>query len=272
MPSFAGLINEERHYGFCMKIAAFGMTDVGKKRTRNEDSFLLNEGLGLYLVADGMGGHSGGEFASRMASSTIEEVIQGINSDPEATVISGVNSEEADFGDRLRYAIEVASSRIYDRSVYDSTLKGMGTTTVAALYNEGQLYVANVGDSRAYMVHANKMIQVTVDHSLVSEQIQAGVLSKADAKKHHLKNIITRSVGYQEVVEIDIRRFDTHMGDRLILCSDGLSNMIDDEELEKIIIENPIREACKRLIERANEKGGDDNVTVVITEVLDPNP
>ncbi len=253
-----------------MKIAAYGLTDVGRKRTKNEDSFLINEKLSLYVVADGMGGHSGGEFASRMSISTIEEVIKGLEDDPEATVISGVNSEDADFGERLRYAVEMASSRIYDRSLYDSALKGMGTTTVAALFDKGQVYVANVGDSRAYLLHANKLSQVTLDHSIVSEQIQAGVISREEAKKHKLKNIITRSVGYQETVDIDIKNFDVHMGDKILLCSDGLSNMIDEIELEQILVNMPIREACKKLIERANENGGDDNISVIITEVLDP--
>ncbi|EKD41737.1 MAG: hypothetical protein ACD_73C00553G0003 [uncultured bacterium] len=253
-----------------MKIASFGLTDVGRKRNKNEDSILINDELKLYMVADGMGGHSGGEFASRMAIATIEEVIKGLENDPEATVISGVNSDEADYGERLRYAVEMASSRIFDRSLYDPTLKGMGTTTVAVLFDKGQVFVANVGDSRAYLCHANKLNQVTTDHSLVSEQIQAGVLTREDAKKHKLKNIITRSVGYQEAVEIDVKSYDVHMGDKICLCSDGLTNMLDDAEIENIVVNNPIREACKKLIERANENGGDDNVTVLIAEVLDP--
>lgn len=252
-----------------MRIASYGLTDVGKKRSRNEDAFLLNDELKLYLVADGMGGHSGGEFASRMAAMTIEETIQGLSSDPEATVISGVNSDDADLGDRLRYAIEMASSRIYDRAMYDSSLKGMGTTTVATLYHGPYVYVANVGDSRAYLFHANKISQITTDHSLVTEQVQAGVLSATDARSHKFKNIITRSVGYQEEVEIDVKKHEVHMGDKLLLCSDGLSNMIDDKTIEKIVTEHPLKDACRLLIDLANQNGGDDNVTAVLTEVLD---
>lgn len=253
-----------------MKVNAFGLTDVGRKRTRNEDSLLINEKLKLYLIADGMGGHSGGEYASKLASVTIEEVLCGINSDPEATVISGVNTDEADYGDRLRYAIEIASGKIYDRALFDSTLKGMGTTTVAALFHGGNLYIANVGDSRAYLSHANKLMQLTTDHSLVSEQLKAGFIGKGDVKNHKLKNIITRSVGYQEDVEIDIKKFEVHMGDKVLLCSDGLYNMVDDDEIRKIITQYPVRTACKKLVDMANANGGDDNITILLMEVLDP--
>ncbi|MBX7149739.1 Stp1/IreP family PP2C-type Ser/Thr phosphatase [bacterium] len=252
-----------------MKIVAHGLTDVGRKRNHNEDSFLINENLRLFVIADGMGGHSGGEFASRLAVSTIEEVIQGINSDPEATVISGVNTDEAEYGDRLKYAIQMASSKIYDRALYDTALKGMGTTTVAAIFYDRELYIANVGDSRAYLFHANKIRQVTVDHSLVSEQVQAGVISQKDAKAHRLKNIITRSVGYQEEVEIDLEKFEVHMGDKLLLCSDGLSNMVEDGDIEKIVTTHSPKEACKKLVDAANQGGGEDNVSVVIVEVVE---
>lgn len=252
-----------------MKINSAGLTDVGKKRTRNEDSFLINEDLCLYVLADGMGGHVGGEFASRMAVETIDEVIQSMNADPEATVISGVNSDEANFGDRLRYAIEVASSKIYDRAVYEPSLKGMGTTAVTLLYSDNHAYVAHVGDSRAYLIHANKIEQITTDHSLVTEQLKAGTINKEDVKKHKLKNIITRSVGYQEEVEADLQVIEVHMGDKILLCSDGLSNLIEDEEMEAVVSSMPLKEACKKLVDRANEQGGDDNITVLITEVLD---
>lgn len=252
-----------------MKIFSHGLTDVGKKRTRNEDTVLTNDNLKLYIVADGMGGHSGGEMASQMAVSTMEEVIKSINSDAEATVISGVNTDETDHGDRLKYAIQVASSRIHDRALFDQNLKGMGTTAVAAIFDDGYVYIAHVGDSRAYFFHANKMEQVTVDHSLVTEQIKAGLISEKDAKKHRLKNIITRSVGYQEEVEIDVKKISVHMGDRLLLCSDGLSNLVDDEQIQAIVNQHSLKEACELLVSQANENGGDDNVSVVLAEVND---
>lgn len=254
-----------------MKINAYGLTDIGRKRMHNEDCFLINDDLGLYMIADGMGGHSGGEYASRLAVDTVEEVVKQLLADPEATVISGVNTEEADFSDRLRYAIQVASKKIYDRAFYDTSLKGMGTTSVVAMFHEGKVYIANVGDSRAYLFHANKMRQITSDHSLVNEQLKAGLISKQDIKGHKLKNIITRSVGYQESVEIDLKKYDLHMGDKIFLCSDGLSNMVEDEEIEKVITHYSVREACKKLIDLANEKGGDDNITVLLMSIAELN-
>ena len=253
-----------------MKLQSFGISDIGKKRAKNEDSFLINNELKLYVVADGMGGHSGGEYASKYAVSTIEEVIQSMNTDPEATVISGVNSEETDFGDRLRYAIDVASQKIFDAALYDPDLKGMGTTVVSLLIENGKACIGNVGDSRVYLIRDDKIKQITEDHSLVSEQMKAGVISKGDAKKHKLKNIIPRSVGYQEEVETDLFYEDLKSKDIYVMCSDGLTNLVDDETIKSTVKTNPIDKACQILIEMANDKGGDDNITIVICEV-DPS-
>jgi len=250
-----------------MKIDAYGLSDVGKKRTRNEDSFLVSEDLQLFVVADGMGGHSGGEYASRLAVATMEEVLQSMNSDPEATVISGVNSEETEYGDRLKYAIEVAGQKIFDQAIYDPDLKGMGTTITTVMVDKQLAYVANVGDSRVYLLREDDIKQLTTDHSLVSEQMRAGLISEKDAKKHKLKNIITRSVGYQEEVEIDVTKVELKTGDKILLCSDGLTNMIEDKEIQNIINTSDIQSSCRALINKANEKGGDDNITVVLCDV-----
>lgn len=251
-----------------MKIEAYGLSDVGRKRTRNEDSFLVSDELGFFIVADGMGGHSGGEYASRLAVVTIEEVLSSMITDPEATVISGVNSEEDEYGDRLRYAIRMAGQKIFDQALYDPELKGMGTTITAVMIDEGAAYVANVGDSRVYLISDGQIKQLTNDHSLVSEQIRAGLITEADAKKHKLKNIITRSVGYQEEVEIDITRIQIKPGDRFVLCSDGLTNMVDNKEIVRIVTENDLQSGCRELINTANKNGGDDNVTVIVCHVL----
>lgn len=252
-----------------MKVKACGLTDVGRKRTRNEDSYLINEDLNIVILADGMGGHLGGEFASKMAVTTIEEVIDGMTTDPEATVISGVNCDDADYGDQLRHAIEVASEKIFDRAMYDSSLKGMGTTTVAALFNGGYVYIGNVGDSRAYLIHANKIKLLTSDHSLVNEQLQAGVITEEEVKKHKLKNIITRSVGFQQDVKPDVERVKLFLGDKILLCSDGLSNHVEEETIQEYVANFSSEEACRKLVDLANEKGGDDNITVVLAEVVD---
>ncbi len=249
----------------------FGLTDVGRKRQHNEDAFLINEELNLFIVADGMGGHSGGELASRMSVQSIEEVMRSLTSDPEATVISGVNTEDGQHGDQLRYALEVASKKIFDRAKFDTSLKGMGTTTVAAMFREGKVYIANVGDSRVYFFRNKQMSQITTDHSLVNEQVKAGLITDSDAKSHKLKNIITRSVGYTEEIEIDLHSFDVQMGDKFLLCTDGLSNMLDDKMIEKLVGDHPIKDACYKLIEKANAQGGEDNVTVALLVVTDPS-
>lgn len=253
-----------------MKIMPCGLTDVGRKRKQNEDSLLINEDLNLYIIADGMGGHSGGEFASRMAVQTIEETLRSITSDPEATVISGVNTNEARLEDKINYAIQIASKKIYERALYDTSLKGMGTTTVAAFFQDGKAYIAHVGDSRAYMFRDKEMTQITIDHSLVNEQVKAGLISKQDARGHKLKNVITRSVGYQEEVQIDVKTFDVQLGDKFLLCTDGLSNMVDDAEIKKTVLNLPLKEACRKLVDCANEKGGDDNITILMLVVTDP--
>ncbi|MFO1518536.1 MAG: Stp1/IreP family PP2C-type Ser/Thr phosphatase [bacterium] len=251
-----------------MKIESYGISNVGMKRGQNEDNYLLNDELQLYVVADGMGGHLGGEFASKMAVSTVEEVVQRL-SNPEATQIHGVNSGEVAYGERLRFAIKEAGRRIFDQALYDESLKGMGTTTVAMLINETRAYIANVGDSRGYFIRGNKIEQITEDHSLVGEQVKAGIISVSDAKSHRLKNIITRSVGYQEDVESDLSVKDLRPGDKILLCSDGLSNLVEDEEICKMLGSYPLQEACNRLIDLANERGGDDNITIVSIQVLE---
>ncbi len=251
-----------------MKIEAYGLSDVGRKRTRNEDSFLVSEELGLFVVADGMGGHSGGEYASRLAVVTIEEVLSSMIGDPEATVISGVNSDEDEYGDRLKYAIRMASQKIFDQALYDPELKGMGTTITAVVSQGETAYVANVGDSRVYMVSDGQIKQLTNDHSLVSEQIRAGLITEADAKKHKLKNIITRSVGYQEDVEIDVIKVTVKLGDKFVLCSDGLTNMVENPDILRLVSSNDIQTSCRELINMANKNGGDDNVTAIICHVV----
>lgn len=251
-----------------MRIRSFGCSDVGRKREKNEDSYLLSEGLSLFMVADGMGGHLGGDIASRMATQTMEEVIAALESDPETTLQEGgVSVKPGEYQSYMRYAVTLASHKIFEKAMADSLLRGMGTTTVALLFRNNKVYVANVGDSRAYRIRGEKIDQITKDHSLVGEQIRAGILSESDARGHRLKNIITRSVGFQDDVETDVDIRVVRVGDRFLLCSDGLSNMVKDDEIRDVVITNDIEAACKRLIDIANERGGDDNITCIIAEV-----
>jgi PPM family protein phosphatase len=251
-----------------MKVEAYGMSNVGMRRLQNEDSYLINDKLRLYVVADGMGGHQGGEFASKLAVSTMEEMVRKLlGGDPEDTQIEGVNTKGADPGGCLKHAIAEAGRRIHQQALYDENLRGMGTTTVAALVMAPSIYIANVGDSRAYLIRHQTIEQVTEDHSLVSEQVRAGVLKAEDAKGHKLKNIITRSVGYQEEVDSDVTVLNPQVGDRILMCSDGLSNLVGDEEILKIVSHEEPPKACETLVREANRRGGDDNITVVILQV-----
>jgi protein phosphatase len=251
-----------------MRVRSFGLSDVGKKREKNEDSFLINEEHMIYAVADGMGGHLGGDFASQLAAKTLEEVIIALDTDPETTLQEGGDGVKiGEYQSYLRYAIRLSSKRIFEKAGADMTLRGMGTTMVAILFRNNKAYIANVGDSRAYRVRKDKIVQITKDHSLVAEQIRAGIIGEEDARVHRFKNIITRSVGFQSDVEADIDIRVVRDGDRFILCSDGLSNMLKDEEIRDVVANNDLGVACKRLIDIANERGGDDNVTVVAVGV-----
>src|SRR4051812_49253584 len=269
-------------------------TDVGMKREHNEDSFLVNEDLGLYVVCDGMGGHAGGETASRLAVQTIEkELISArLRSDdpfsaradlpesPLAGALRGAGEGARSPGYRtrrahpgpagvagaLREAVEGACSAVYRTSRANPDLAGMGTTCISLLVNEDQAIVGHVGDSRAYLVRDGQVWQLSEDHSLVNEQVRAGLLTDEEARHSRLKNIITRSVGFEEDVLVDITGVETRAGDRFLLCSDGLSNLIDAEEIRDALTRTDIEKVPESLIELANSRGGDDNITVVAVQ------
>ncbi len=250
-----------------MRLDFFGMTDVGKRREKNEDSLLVSDPLGLFVVADGMGGHLGGEYASRLAVKTVEEAMGQLQNDPEATIPVEIPFDRSDPGEHLKYAIRLASHRIFEEAHTSHNLHGMGTTAVALLIRDGKGYIANVGDSRAYLVRGHEIVQLTSDHSLVAEQLRAGFITEEELKHHKFKNIITRSVGFQSDVEIDLLIRDLDPGDRFVLCSDGLTNLVEDKDILKIVSKNPAKESCQKLIELANKRGGDDNVTVIVCNI-----
>lgn len=249
----------------------FGQTDVGKKRERNEDSLLIDESVGLFMVADGMGGHLGGETASRLAVKTVGEILKKLLEDPESTVSTDFSFNRSDPGEHLKYALRLASQKIYEEAIHNPSLRGMGTTAVTLLIREGKGFIAHVGDSRAYLVRKGEIRQLTADHSLVAEQLRAGIITENELKNHKFKNIITRSVGFQSDVEIDLLVRDLEEGDHFLLCSDGLTNLVEDADLLKIVSKNPPKVACQKLIDLTNKRGGDDNVTVVVTSILKEN-
>ena len=247
-----------------MRITSCGMTDVGMKRTNNEDAYLINDELNLFVVCDGMGGHVGGELASSIAVNTVEEVLSTIEADPAADLPDDPIEATRE---KIRYAIRLAGKRIYEKAVAEPEFKGMGTTVIVLLVDGGNAYVAHVGDSRAYVVREDLIEQLTEDHSLVNEKIRAGVLTPEEAKTHKLRNIITRSLGYMEEVEVDIQVRAVRRGDKFMLCSDGLSNHVSTAEIGEIVARHGPQKSARKLIQLACDRGGDDNITVVVVRV-----
>lgn len=239
-----------------MRIRSCAISDVGRKRQKNEDSYLINDELNLFVVADGMGGHAGGEYASRIAITTIEEQMK--NRDPKAT------GEEV-----IQKAIQDAGLKIVAKAEEDRALKGMGTTVICLHIDNKKAIIAHVGDSRGYLFRDGVLEQLTEDHSLVNEQVKSGLITAEEAKTHQFKNIITRSVGVTAEVEVDTSSRKLKAGDAFLLCSDGLSNLVDITEMEGRLREKEPVLAAKAMVDLANKRGGDDNITLVLVEILD---
>ena len=239
-----------------MRLQAWCQTDVGLRRERNEDSFLIDESLGLFLVADGMGGHRGGEIASSLAVQTVREHVLDRTE----------NARKPSPRVLLNDAYREASHRIYDESHRDSVddLHGMGTTLVAIYQNGETVYIANVGDSRAYLFTQSNLWQLTEDHSLVNEQLRAGLIREKDIATFAAKNVITRSVGYEREVTCDILERNLQAGDLLLVCTDGLHGLVSDARIAEICRETEHSKIVPLCIEEAKRNGGDDNVTVLI--------
>jgi len=251
-----------------LRIAARGITDVGQRRDHNEDSLLVDEALGLYIVADGMGGHAGGGTASRLAVETIRKAIgEARENEPERSVEG--SGDDTRVPDLLQQAVEEACAVIHRTAQGDPELAGMGTTVTAALLDGRTAFVAHVGDSRCYLLREGRIYQVSEDHSLVNEQLKAGAISAEEAKHSRFRNIITRSVGFEPQVEVDLMGIELETGDAVVICCDGLSNLVDDSEILHIVEESPLDVAPGRLVALANDRGGDDNITVVVVRVGD---
>lgn len=237
----------------------FSITDVGKKREINEDYiYTSSEAVGnlpnLFVVADGMGGHNAGDYASEHAVKKVVDIIKQFD-------------EEDDLENILQRAIDESNSYIYKLSRCDGKLSGMGTTLVALTFKGEEAIVANIGDSRLYVVNNSNITQITKDHSLVEEMVNMGGIDREAARSHPDKNIITRAVGVKEYVLVDFFEVKFERNDKFLLCTDGLTNMLKDEEIHQIINEAAdIEIAGKKLIEQANANGGRDNIAVVLVE------
>jgi PPM family protein phosphatase len=251
-----------------LKVVSAGLTDVGRKRNHNEDSFLIDEELQLYVVADGMGGHAGGGTASRIAVETIDKELRRARESRDNPFISTSNLQDALIPEALRTAVEKACLAIYTAAQEDSRLSGMGTTVISLVVKDDQAFFAHVGDSRAYLIRGELIQQISEDHSLVNEQIKAGMITPEEAKHSRYKNIITRSVGFEEEVQVDVMGVISEPGDVFLLCSDGLANMLEDKEIHELVLQTQqFPDVPQKLIDLANERGGDDNITVIVVQV-----
>src|SRR5512137_2069654 len=218
-----------------LRFVAAAKTDVGQKRQGNEDRFCLDPVLGLYVVADGMGGHAAGEVASRLAVETIQERMEKYLSGADAAIVgpaAATGSAEANF---LLSSIRLANQIIFDSANDRREYAGMGTTVVAVLTRGDRFVLANVGDSRIYRIRRNEIVQVSRDHSFVQQQVEKGMMSAAEAHQSQYRHMITRALGLKESVDVDLTEQPVHPGDVLVLCSDGLSDLLDDEEILAVV-------------------------------------
>lgn len=230
-------------------------TDIGKLREANEDAFLADGGI--FAVADGMGGHRAGEVASSLALKVFKKSFCQIKE----------GESETDIKRRLREGIEQANQAVFQRGTSRRDLMGMGTTLTATLPLDDQIHLVHVGDSRAYLIQKNKITQLTADHTLVGEMVRRGEISPELARLHPLKNILTRALGTDPHIQADLISRKIQKKDRLLLCTDGLSSMVEDKEILKIVNNaRNLEKACQDLIEAANQGGGEDNITVILIE------
>ncbi|MBU0675032.1 MAG: Stp1/IreP family PP2C-type Ser/Thr phosphatase [Proteobacteria bacterium] len=241
------------------------------KRRENEDNFAVDRKIGLFLVADGMGGHAAGEVASKMAIDLVVDYLRRTRESDEP-YLTGFNTKYSRAGNRLNSAIILANQIISDSACNRKEWDGMGTTIVAAWLpnpSSPKLTIAHVGDSRAYLLRSGDLIQLTRDHSVVEEQLREGLISREEASTSAIRNMITRALGYRNRVDVEITELDVEPGDKLLLCSDGLNTMLTDEEIMTVIHMTPnIERACKKLITEANRQGGKDNITVIMASFL----
>lgn len=255
-----------------MKLVCAGMTDVGSSRDHNEDDFYLSDGEeALCIVADGMGGHRSGEVASAMAIKAIVEFYRETMGDTSGEEIVEDDGTERPVDEyRLIRAVQLANKAVFQAASDSDLYRGMGTTIVSGFFTEKGVYLANIGDSRAYRLRDGKLEQVTEDHSLANEYVRMGILQQEDVEHFPYKNVITRACGLTDEVEVDVVFCEVEVGDLFVLCTDGLTDMIPDRQLIELLKEtDDLDELCVELVNTANENGGADNITLVLARVED---
>jgi protein phosphatase len=247
-------------------IEAFGRTDVGRRRKVNEDSFLVAPDSNLYAVCDGMGGHNAGEVASRMAIEALGSFVERSAVEKEITWPWGLDANLSFDANRLKTAVRLANSEVFQSAGDSEELQGMGTTVVAALVSGAVMTLCSAGDSRCYLVRDGLLTQLTQDDSWVSAALGEGILNSDDVERHPLRNVITKAIGARDSIDVDAQEQRLQQGDLVLLCSDGLHGMVSDADIASLVLQDTrsLEEISARLVDAANEAGGRDNVTVVL--------
>jgi protein phosphatase len=240
-----------------LRFIVYGKTDKGLVRKENEDAFCIEKDLGLLAIADGMGGHASGEVASKMAIEILKESLK---------------KEEEPLPGRLRSVVKLANRTIYEAAQSQSQLNGMGTTLTALQLDGNRLSIAHVGDSRAYLIRGGVIEQITDDHTIVSEQVARGTMTREEAARSDMRNILSRALGIGPEVDVDVEELVVSEGDHIVLCSDGLSELVSEDEI-LLEIESSSRPeiVCDEFVDLANQRGGEDNITVIVAHLRGEN-
>jgi len=251
-----------------VRIASGGVTDVGRERTNNEDCYKIDGPLHLFVLSDGMGGEAHGEVASAMAVETVVKHCLDIEANPAAKVIGAVQPNWSARTKRLSTAVHLANRNIFKSAEENPDRHGMGATLTAVWIDGARLSIAHVGDSRAYLLRGGSLLQLTRDHSLVAEQVRRGILTAAEAEESDMQSVLLRALGAQEEIEVDAEEHTLFPRDVLLLCSDGLTRVVTEPEIAGTLqAETDPARAAEKLVALANERGGPDNITVVIARL-----
>ena len=256
-----------------MEFAVGARTDVGQRRANNEDAFALVPQINLFVLSDGMGGQAAGEVASKLAVETISGCLREAANGGQKVAYGDPNPTVSEPTNQLASAIRLSNRAIRDTAKKHLSQKDMGATVVTAWISGQIMSIAHVGDSRIYMLRHGEMQQLTEDHSLVMEQVRRGLITREQAEQSDMQNIIVRALGAEDTVEVDVDEVYLMPGDYVVLCSDGLTKMLPDKGIAEIVLDaSSPQEAADRLIDAANEKGGEDNITVIVVQVKEAKP
>lgn len=251
------------HLPFC------AVSDAGRTRSNNEDRYRADSRLGFFMVVDGVGGQVAGEVASECVALSVHKFIQETFDDASKTWPFGIDPALSTAGNRLRVGTLIANHALAHRIADDEDLQGMAATMSAVLLDNSRAAVANVGDCRTYLLRDGELKQMTTDHSLVAEQVRMGLLDPAAARTHPMRNVVTRALSGDDELDVDVIEFEVKSDDTLLLCSDGLNSMIEDDKIRRCLLETlpDTTKSCRMLVQAANEAGGKDNITVCVVHI-----